>query len=383
MMGEPDLAPLPEVLQSEIAANVYARHVEAASGPIWTTSCPTDELRRSPAWLDTVSKMRDAHRNQDLEGVLTYHGLLERLAKANDVAAAEMLARQQRMDEADEVLRQAQLFINDSGNHPSDDYYRRFMTLERKEMLRKLLVGIDADVQDLNRAGDLDAPDDNEMLRQLLAAIDADVQDLNRAGDLEAPDGAPVQNELDAYWNERLDPIEVLEPIDGEADAVSDSVRTSVTGAAGSVEDATPAVGRVLEGVETPPAGRTEGSDGTPALYRIDGQHLDQVDTAGKRRTRLHPTLGSYRHGDPVLARRIRPTLLPQPAAAGHGQQPQLAVALRKRYGVPAPRFRHRRNERAQKLLPKKQPACRLTLRSELRQVPGRDRGAAPGQRGR
>ena len=284
---------------AEAAANVLRAMLKQFRDSL-AEAMPYSELRLSPAWLDTVSKMRDAQRNQDLDSVLTYHRLLERLAKADEEAAAAMLAREHRITEVEEMLRQAQLFIDDSGIHPSDDYYRRFMTLERKEMLRKLLVGIDADLHridddpnldDLNRADDLDA--DSQDINRILAAIDADVQDLNRAGDLEAPDGAPVQNELDAYWNVRLDPIEVLEPIDGEADAVSDSVRTSVTGAAGSVEDATPPVARVLEGVETPPAGHTGGSDGTPALYRIHLQHLDQAGTTEGRRTRFHPHWGA------------------------------------------------------------------------------------------
>ena len=340
-----------EVPYAQVAANIF-RTMEKQFQDNLGDAMPYDELRRSPAWLDTVSKLRDAQRNQDFDSVLTCHRLLERLAKADDDYWA-MVARQHRIavhvgetnkvfrraqlfldvtgtrrsdilrlrglnrTEVEEVVRRARRFIEDSGIHPSD--YRRLMALERalertkaNEMLRQVLEAIDADLHrlddDLNRAGDLDAADDaeaDEMLRQLLEAIDADLQsidddlnragDLNRTGDLEAPDGAPVRNRLNAYWEPRLDTIleEVSEPIDGQADAVSGSVRTSATGAAGSIEDATPPVARVLEGVETPPAGRTGGSDDTPALYRIHLQHLDQAGTTEGRRTRFHPHWGA------------------------------------------------------------------------------------------
>ena len=415
---------------------------------------PYGELRRSPEWLDTVSKMREAQKNQDLDSVLDFHGQLEMLAKAYDVsapvmldivskmreaqknqdldsvldfhrqlemlaeaydvAAAEMLAKQHRMDEAEEMLRQAQLFIDDSGNHPSDDYYRRFMALELQEMLRKLQVGvnadlhrigdleapddnemlrkllaaIDADVQDLNRAGDLEAPDganDNEMLRKLLEAIDADVQNMNRAGDLEAPDGALVQNELDAYWNERLDPIEVLEPIDGEADAVSDSVRTSVTGAAGSVEDATPRRRPGARRRGDPARGPHRGFGRTPRpCTGSTGSISTRWTLQGKPPHQAPPSPGEL----PSRRSRTRKTNTSDSSTATSGSRSWAAAATCRcaseaLTGFLLPGFGIEEMKGLKKLLPKKQPACRLTLRSELRQVPGRDRGAAPGQRGR
>ena len=278
----------PEVPYSERAAHILRGMVKQLRDNLGDVM-PYGELRLSPEWLDTVSDMRDAQRNMDLDSVLDCQRLLEMLAKANDEAAA-MLARQHRMtvhvDETNEMLRQAQLFIDVIGTRRSDQLRLGGLNRTQVEEVVRRMEGF-LDDPDIHRSDDrrlsaLNRTKVNEVLRQVRAFLD-DVRrtDLNHIGDLEASDGAPVQNRLDAYWNRGLDSSVAAEPIDGQADAAAGSVRTSVTGAAGSVEDATPPVGRVLEGVETPPAGRTQGSDEAPALYRIDRQHLDQVDTAG------------------------------------------------------------------------------------------------------